>query len=147
MEAVTAQNHHGGPQLTAPAPAPRLLERAPVSQLPLPKITPAHFRLQGTGKAVLSSALILPTNLKEYFQFEPGEYLCQTGHSKFQYPSVPCVRTEGRSSAGLSSTCNSERRNCINAIKYGYRLNTSPLLRGKLTYAANQEIQFLEMYR
>lgn len=38
------------------------------AQTSLPKITPAHFQLQGTGMAMPSSTHILPTNLKEYFQ-------------------------------------------------------------------------------
>lgn len=79
------------------------------AQTPLPRITPVHFWLQGTGTAMPSSAHGLPTNLKEYFQSEPGEYLCQSEHSEFQYPRAgSCVSTEVRSSAELSAMCNFE---------------------------------------
>lgn len=125
---------------------PGQLEQAPVPKLPSPK---SHLCISSCREWVW----LCPH--QPHFTYQPeGVFSVWTWRMSVpkRAQGVPVSQSSPcpyRREKLCRIICNVQfwNRNCINAIKYVSWLNTSPLLKGKQTCAANQEIQFLEMYR
>lgn len=128
-------------------PTPRQ-PRGSWSGHPCPKRPPQNHTcpfpaVLGTGMAVPTC---YPPTWRNIFSLNPENIRAKASTLSSASQGSPCrYRTEKL--CRIIFNVQFWKRNCINAINYGYRLNTSPRLKGKLTYAANQEMQFLETCR
>lgn len=146
MEAVRVQNHHGGSQPTSPTPnTDGCSEHAPGCQPP--SLLQAHAcSTYSHCSSLISQDFNLPTRRNIYI-FNLENISAKTCPISSSIPALTLPVEKREELCGIIVNGWFWKTNCINDIKYLYRLNTSPVLSRKLTYTLNQRIKFLEIYR